>query len=280
MSEAMKLWGGSSGGGWGWGMFGSLAELAQSPDWMLRGLGAGAHADGGGAAVPAHNSTDAAWANRTVLPSRTRRIGGVGWEAHAVAGAGSPTFLVNRSGHLAAGAAYDESSSRGGEVSALQTWIAFCCVLVFSKCMGPLFQRLGLPLITAYIVSGAICGPYMLGILSKAAHDHLIYIEMFAMAFITTCAGAELIIHELRPVLASIMAQVSAISVLTFGACTVVTYVVVPPSFMGEMGDSCQFAVAMLVASIGIARSPATALAIVKELRCKGKMTVRSHTSV
>ena len=39
------------------------------------------------------------------------------------------------------------------------------------------------------------------------------------------------------------------------------------------MADGCQFSVAMLVAAIGIARSPATALAVVKELRCKGKMT-------
>ena len=42
LSEAMKLWGG---GGWGWGRFGSPADLAHSPEWMLR-LGVG-HAEGG-----------------------------------------------------------------------------------------------------------------------------------------------------------------------------------------------------------------------------------------
>ena len=274
----MKLWGGGGGGGWGWGMFGSLADLAHSPEWMLR-LGVG-HGEGGAGAGAANDS--ALNSNSTVLPMRTRRVGGLGWEAHVVPGAGTPTFLVNRSTAAAAGVGGVGHALGGGavggggdEVSVVWTWLAFCFVLVFSKCMGPLFQRLGLPLITAYIVSGAICGPHILSILSKSAHDHLIYIEMFAMAFITTCAGAELIIHELRPVLTSILVQVTAISIITFGACTVVTYVIVPPTFMGEMGDSCQFAVAMLVASICIARSPATALAIVKELRCKGKMTVR-----
>jgi hypothetical protein len=61
---------------------------------------------------------------------------------------------------------------------------------------------------TPHPTPGALCGPYGFGILSTWAHDQLIYIEMSAMAFITTCAGAELIIHELRPVLASILAQV------------------------------------------------------------------------
>jgi hypothetical protein len=47
-------------------------------------------------------------------------------------------------------------------------------------------------------------------------HDHLLNIDMFAMAFITTCAGAELIIHELRPVLSSILAQVTCMYTNTY----------------------------------------------------------------
>ena len=54
----------------------------------------------------------------------------------------------------------------------------------------------------------------------------LVNIEMFAMAFITTCAGAELIIHELRPVLSSILAQVTCMYTNTYTAVYTNTYII------------------------------------------------------
>ena len=269
MSEAMKMWGGGQGqgGGWGWGTFGTLAhDLAHTLHLNETRLESILHY--------ADDFFPGAADNSSLALPRTRRVGGVAWAPTAGRG---PVLLVNRSlagvDMAAGGMAVTEREAWGGEVSPVVTWIAFCGVLAVAKGAAPLFQRLGLPLITAYIFSGAVCGPHVLGILAKEAHDHLIYIEMFAMAFITTCAGAELVINDLRPVFTSIVVQLTSISLVTFGSLTVVTYVMVPPRFMGDMADGCQFSVAMLVAAIGIARSPATALAVVKELRCKGKMT-------
>ena len=60
------MWGSGGGGeGWVWGMFGSLAELAHSPDWISQ-LGMG---------TTAHNSS--VLIDNATLPPHTRRMGGV-----------------------------------------------------------------------------------------------------------------------------------------------------------------------------------------------------------
>ncbi|EKX46662.1 hypothetical protein GUITHDRAFT_47007, partial [Guillardia theta CCMP2712] len=134
----------------------------------------------------------------------------------------------------------------------------------------------GLPLITGYIVVGAIIGPFSLKIITQEEVASLAWINMFALAYISTSAGAELHIHELKPLFKGLVAQTTAIAFFTFALCTTVVGLLSSSSMLSWISgypSDCRWAVAMVMASICIARSPATAIAIVKELRCKGTMT-------
>ncbi|EKX48931.1 hypothetical protein GUITHDRAFT_44024, partial [Guillardia theta CCMP2712] len=149
-------------------------------------------------------------------------------------------------------------------------------VSLAAKLVGPFFPRIGFPLITGYIVTGMVAGPYALEIVKQADVNDLSYINMVALAYITTSAGAELHIPELKPLIKALLAQTTAIAIITFALETVVVGLLSSTSLLSWINpfpSQCRWAVATIMASICIARSPATAIALVKEMRCKGKMT-------
>lgn len=59
-------------------------------------------------------------------------------------------------------------------------------------------RRLRLPQITGYLVSGIVCGPYVLGILSQESVSDLNIIEGACLGIIGLAAGAELQLSELN----------------------------------------------------------------------------------
>lgn len=67
----------------------------------------------------------------------------------------------------------------------------------FSYYMGLGARMLKLPQITGYLVSGIVCGPYLLGILSHESVSDLNIIEGACLAIIGLAAGAELHLSEL-----------------------------------------------------------------------------------
>ena len=62
----------------------------------------------------------------------------------------------------------------------------------FSYYAGIWARALKLPQITGYLVSGIVCGPYLLGILSKESVLDLNIIEGACLSIIGLAAGAEL----------------------------------------------------------------------------------------
>lgn len=67
----------------------------------------------------------------------------------------------------------------------------------FSYYMGLAARALKLPQITGYLVSGIVCGPYLLGILSKESVTDLNIVEGACLSIIGLAAGAELHLPEL-----------------------------------------------------------------------------------
>lgn len=67
----------------------------------------------------------------------------------------------------------------------------------FSFYMGIGARMLKLPQITGYLVSGIVCGPYLLGILSTESVVDLNVIEGACLSIIGLAAGAELHLSEL-----------------------------------------------------------------------------------
>mmetsp|Transcript_21892 Transcript_21892/g.44513 ORF Transcript_21892/g.44513 Transcript_21892/m.44513 type:complete len:806 (+) Transcript_21892:69-2486(+) len=158
----------------------------------------------------------------------------------------------------------------------VQCWLTFFMVMLASRTIAPLFQKIGFPTLTGNVVVGAICGPYVLGIVAKDDVNSLGYINLFALAYITTAAGAELVVEELKKSIVIICTSVGAVAVLIFAAVSLVTKSLANTSlstFTHGMTDTQQWSVAMIMGGLAVTGSPAAAVAVVRELQSKGKMT-------
>jgi hypothetical protein len=158
----------------------------------------------------------------------------------------------------------------------LRAWAMLFLICMISRWVGDRMHYLNLPKMTGYLAVGAACGPWSLKLLKMNDLPVFTSLNMVSLAFITTSAGAHLQISDLKPIIRQILLQVSAIWAVTFTVCTVVVKQFAGTSLMtwlGEYSTSCQWGIAMLIATISVARSPATAIALVEELKTKGVMT-------
>lgn len=80
---------------------------------------------------------------------------------------------------------------------AVQAFLIAAILAPFSYYAGQGTRKLGLPQITGYLVSGIICGPYCLSILSATSVADLNIIEGACLGIIGLAAGAELHLPEL-----------------------------------------------------------------------------------
>jgi hypothetical protein len=82
--------------------------------------------------------------------------------------------------------------------SVIATWLVFFLVTIAAGRIGLLAPRLSLPLISGYLVVGAVAGPFVLDIIQKEDVPRLNYVTQGALAFIAFSAGSELYLPELR----------------------------------------------------------------------------------
>lgn len=126
-----------------------------------------------------------------------------------------------------------------------------------------------------YLVIGVLVGPYCAEIVTSDAVSNLAeHINAFALAFIAFAAGAEIYFPDLRHLLRHILIITSVVFtatvVLVVGSVTAVGSVV---PFMQTHGPSARAAIGLLFASVMMACSPASVLAIAKELGARGSFT-------
>ena len=155
--------------------------------------------------------------------------------------------------------------------------VAFGVIALAARQIGEFFTRLRLPLITGYLFTGLLVGPFVLGFASEASLERLRFIDETSLAFIAFAAGRELYLPELRGRLRSINLVSAGLIVATVGIVTTAVFLLadyIP--FMQTMGGSGRFAVALLAAAILTASSPSSVIAIVNELRARGAYTQMS----
>lgn len=152
--------------------------------------------------------------------------------------------------------------------------LGFIVVAMASQQIGQLFQRIHLPLITGFLITGLVAGPYALGLISESTVEQLRFVDQIALAFIAIAAGVELNIRQLSKRFKGIVwitvVQGIAIFVLSVIAITLLTSQI---PFLADLGTASQVAVALLAAAVLIARSPSSAIAVVNELKAKGPFT-------
>ncbi len=152
--------------------------------------------------------------------------------------------------------------------------MGFGIVAVASNQISKLFQAIHLPLITGLIFIGILSGPYIINLIPENSIERLSFINDIALSFIAFAAGSELYLNELRGRVDSIKWMTIGQLVVTFllGALTVFLLSRYIP-YMREQSLVARASIAILTGAIFVARSPASAIAIINELRAKGPFT-------
>ena len=152
--------------------------------------------------------------------------------------------------------------------------LGFIWILFASDYFAKFFKKIKLPLITGFLVTGIISGPHFLNLIEQEALDNLGFVNDIALSFIAFAAGAELYLKEIRSRIKSILWNTFGQLFVTIIIASLSVYFLadyIP--FMQEMTYGSKFAVAILAATIFVARSPSSAIAVISELRAKGPFT-------
>lgn len=141
----------------------------------------------------------------------------------------------------------------------------------FSYYMGLAAKTLRLPQITGYLISGIVCGPYLLGILSGESLSDLSIIEGACLSVIGLAAGAELHLPELSKSKKQVLGITLGICILTWSFCYLAfEYLAQWFQFVPNSDPKYLLATATLGATLMMTRSPASAIAVLKEVDGKG----------
>ena len=162
----------------------------------------------------------------------------------------------------------------------LQSWINFGVVSIASAQVALLVTYVRLPLIIGYMFFGLIAGPQVTNLVTSDDIPHLLYITQFALSFICLSAGAELYLPELKSLFRRILTLTGLITVITFVLVVIVVYLESVgglASYTSQLPSvgigSCEFSIALIAAAIMVSQSPASAIAVVREVRAKGPFT-------
>mmetsp|Transcript_13973 Transcript_13973/g.24501 ORF Transcript_13973/g.24501 Transcript_13973/m.24501 type:complete len:455 (-) Transcript_13973:668-2032(-) len=153
--------------------------------------------------------------------------------------------------------------------------IAFVVAAVlapFSYYAGLGARLLRLPQITGYLLSGIVCGPYILGILSKESVADLSIIEGACLSIIGLAAGAELDWPALSRSRKQVLGITAAVCMFSWVFCYVAFNAVGQafPDIMPTSDHAHLLAICTLGATLMMTRSPASAIAVLKEVDGKG----------
>jgi len=139
---------------------------------------------------------------------------------------------------------------------------------------GGMSQSLRLPRITGYLLTGIICGPYVLGIISEEATTQLWPVDFVCLSTIAVAAGSELQVSELHRTRNQVLYVCGGICIFTYLFVYMVTFFMAPfvPQ-LESLGSSQLHAFCSLAGCLMMARSPASAIAVLKEMDARGPFT-------
>lgn len=168
------------------------------------------------------------------------------------------------------------SSSTIISVEGADLVISLGFIILFSFLIGKLVVKIGLPLITGYLLAGILAGPQLSTLMTQTVTDKLHLIDQIALGIIALTAGGELRIHALKK-------QIKSISLIIIFQLIIVYLGVgfglfLLRKFLGfPVNTTTTVIITMIlfIATSAVANSPATAIAIITETRAAGAMTER-----
>ena len=137
--------------------------------------------------------------------------------------------------------------------------VAFALIAIASDRIGQWISRWRLPLITGFLGTGVLAGPYVLGLISTETVRALGFVDQVSLAIIAFAAGNELFLKEIRSRLRSI-AWITGVQLITTsvagGAAVFFMADLIP--FMADIPTAGRIGIAMLAGAILVARSPSS----------------------
>jgi Kef-type K+ transport system membrane component KefB len=139
---------------------------------------------------------------------------------------------------------------------------------------GELAKDLHLPRITGYLVIGILFGPHVLRLVPAETVDDFRLINGIALAVIALQAGGELRYDRVRVRLRSI-ASITLFQIAMISVGVALTVYVARDIFPFLVGGPMRtvVAAAMIFGLVAVAKSPATTIAVITELRARGPLT-------
>lgn len=155
--------------------------------------------------------------------------------------------------------------------------LTFGLIALASYRVGKWFTAVGLPYITGYLAVGALAGAFILDIMPTDAAEQLRFVDEISLGVIAFAAGSELYLPDLkrrlRPIL-SMTAGVAVVGSIVIGiAIFLLTGVL---SFTEDFDTPSRLATAILGASVLLALSPPSTIAVIKEVGARGPFTSTS----
>lgn len=139
---------------------------------------------------------------------------------------------------------------------------------------GELARGLRLPRITGYLTIGILFGPYVLALVPREVVVDFKLINDIALSAIALQAGGELRIAGIRDRLRSIITITAFQTAITMAAVVLVIYMardLLP--FLENQPSATVIAVALIFGLVAVAKSPATTIAVITEMRARGPLT-------
>ena len=166
------------------------------------------------------------------------------------------------------------SFSVSDDVLSTGTTLAFGYLLLAAFFVGGFFKQFSLPKLTGYLATGMIVGPSVLDLVSKPMLDSLEIVNGMATALIALSAGAELEYKSMRPLLKTI-GSISAYGmtwvIMLLTAVILVTSRWLP--FLADLPWAPRVAIAIMLAVVMSAQSPAVVIAMRDELQATGPIS-------
>jgi len=150
----------------------------------------------------------------------------------------------------------------------------FLIVATAANRISKYFPKVKLPVITGLLFIGILSGPFVLNLIPKPAISKLYFFNEISLSFIAFAAGAELYLKELK-------GRMKSIKWMTFGqlfftfVLSGIAVILLSDNiiFLSGASFSMKLAVALLIGTIFVARSPVSAIAVINEMRAKGPFT-------
>ena len=151
---------------------------------------------------------------------------------------------------------------------------SFGVIALASAAIGDAFRRAQLPAITGYLVAGAVAGSFALDLFPSDATGDLRFVDEISLAVIAFVAGSELYVKEIRPRLRPILSISSGIIAVAYVVLAAGIFALTGVlSFTSDLDSGARFATALLGAAVLLALSPPSTIAVIRDVRARGRFT-------